>query len=84
MRGKKVEIVDIHHKESDLDLIIRLPDGSRALVAADLTDYQLSAEKGVSTRLSVLLDGAGLRQMANLINYLQWKRDPSGEDERAG
>jgi hypothetical protein len=65
-------------------LIIRLPDGSQALIAVGLTDYQTSAEKDVSTKPSALLDWAGLRQMANLVNHLQQKRITSGEDERIG
>ncbi len=69
----------MRHKKDEPDLIIRLPDGSQALIAVDLTDYRPLAKEDDATRPSVLLDWAGLRQMANLVARLK-QRAPSSEE----
>lgn len=77
-------LVGFRHKQGEPDLLIRLPDGSEALIAVDLTDYQASAEQKGSTKPSALLDWAGLRQMADLIAHFQQQRTPSDEDQPIG
>ncbi len=68
--GESVEIQRVIRGGVDPDLIIRLPDGLYAAIAASWTDY---AGSGAEVRLAdpPLLDLAGLRCLADLV--LRWR-----------
>ena len=66
---------------SDPDLIVRLPDGSHAAVAASSTDYAGPSTAPSLTAPPALLDLAGLRRLAELVAHLRTPGDP-GDDTR--
>ncbi len=53
------------------DVIVRLPDGSRAAIALSWTDYDNVAPPEQARTELPLLDLAGLRQAAQLIAHLR-------------
>jgi hypothetical protein len=79
--GESVEIQRVIRGGVDPDLIIRLPDGLYAAIAASWTDYN-----GPSAELPQadppLLDLVGLRRLAELVQH--WRtaesRSPSGAE----
>jgi len=69
LRGQRVEIVRVR-RGTDPDLIVRLADGRHIAIAASWTDYHGPAD--AETPLPIgLLDIAGLRQMAHLIECIR-------------
>lgn len=80
--GEAVEIQRVIRNGIDPDLIIRLPDGLYAAIAASWTDYNgTSAEPPPAD--PPLLDPVGLRRLADLVQ--QWQaaesRSPFGTEE---
>jgi hypothetical protein len=69
LRGQRVEIVRVR-RGTDPDLIIRLPDGRHIAIAASWTDYHGPADAETALPIG-LLDIAGLRQMARLIECIR-------------
>jgi hypothetical protein len=71
--GQQVEVIRVRRTGPEPDLIIRLPDGSHAAIAADLTNYAGETESEVQLENStpLLLDPDGLYQIAKLFDRLR-------------
>jgi hypothetical protein len=71
--GQQVEVIRVRRTGPEPDLIIRLPDGSHAAIAADLTNYAGETENEVQLENSppLLLDPDGLYQIAKLFDCLR-------------
>jgi Family of unknown function (DUF5372) len=72
LRGQQVEVIRIR-RGSDPDLIIRLPDGSHAAIAASSTDYATGSGHEIQPSISTppLLDLDGLFRIAQLFDQLR-------------
>jgi hypothetical protein len=71
LRGQRVEIIRVR-RGFDPDLVIRLPDGSHAAIAASSTDYAAAPTSEIqSENPTPLLDLDGLRQIARLFARLR-------------
>jgi hypothetical protein len=71
--GQQVEIIRIHHRGADPDLVVQFPDGLHAVIAMSWTDYatlQGFAFDPPSTPPH-LLDFDGLRQAVQLIDRIR-------------
>ena len=71
--GQQVEVIDLRRRADLglLDLIIQLPDGSHAAMAATSTDYVAAPEPEPPPGPVSLLDVVGLCQMLPLIAQLR-------------
>jgi hypothetical protein len=72
LRGQRVEVIYVR-RGSDPDLIIRLPDGSHAAIAASSTDYAAESNLEIQPENSMplLLDLDALCQIARLFAQLR-------------
>jgi hypothetical protein len=71
LRGKQVEIIRVR-RGLDPDLVIRLPDGFHAVIAASSTDYAAQPNLEIqSENPPPLLDLDGLCQIARLFAQLR-------------
>jgi len=66
LRGQRCEVIRVR-RGTPPDVILRLPDGSRAAIALSWTDYSTAAPPVQSHAEYPLLDLAGLRQAAQLV-----------------
>ena len=66
LRGQRCEVVRVR-RGTRPDVILRLPDGSRAAIALSWTDYSTAAPPVQSNAEYPLLELTGLRQAAQLI-----------------
>jgi len=70
LRGQRCEVIRVR-RGADPDVILRLPDGSRAAIALSWTDYGNVAPPEQSDSELPLLDLTGLRQAAQLIEQMR-------------
>src|SRR5262249_10041208 len=71
LRGQRVEIIRVR-RGLDPDLVIRLPDGFHAVIAASSTDYAAQPDLEIqSENPTPLLDLDGLCQIARLFAQLR-------------
>jgi hypothetical protein len=70
LRGQRCAVVRVR-RGSQPDVILRLPDGSRAAIALSWTDYDNGAPPEQPSAELPLLDLNGLRQAAQLIAHLR-------------
>ncbi len=82
LRGQQVEIIRIHHRGADPDLIIQFPDGLHAAIAMSWTDYITPQGLDLPSDPLHLLDFNGLRQTVQLINRIRQKGHCSTADDR--
>jgi hypothetical protein len=68
--GQKVALIRLR-RGINPDVIVRLPNGTHAAIAVDLTDYAGASGEGVELPPSSLLDLEGLRELARLITRLR-------------
>jgi len=66
LSGQKVALIRVR-RGINPDLIVRLPDGTHAAVAAGLTDYGGAPGEPAAPRPCSLLDLEGLRELARLV-----------------
>ena len=78
--GESVEIQRVIRGGVDPDLIIRLPDGLYAAIAASWTDYH-GARSELPQADPPLLDLTGVRRLAELVQ--QWRGAESRSPHRA-
>ena len=74
LRGQEVEVIRLRLRCGlDPDLIIRLPDGSHAAIAASSTDYGVGSAPDIQPSISTppLLDLDGLFRIAQLFAQLR-------------
>jgi hypothetical protein len=64
--GQRVQLIRVR-RGPDPDLIIRMPDGYHAAIAASLTDYAGACEASSSATVPTLLSIEGLWQIAQFI-----------------
>ena len=76
----QVEITRIR-RGADPDLIVKLPDGFHAAIAASWTDYA-GANLEIVPRPPPFLDLEGLRQMAQFVGQI--RQQESGSDKNYG
>jgi len=70
LRGQRGAVVRVR-RGTEPDVILRLPDGSRAAIALSWTDYGNAAPAEQPNAKLPLLDLTGLRQVAQLIEHLR-------------
>jgi hypothetical protein len=70
LRGQQCEVIRVR-RGTQPDVILRLPDGSRAAIALSWTDYRTAAPPGQSNAEYPLLDLNGLRHAAQLIAHMR-------------
>ena len=70
LRGQRCVVVRVR-RGTQPDVIVRLPDGSRAALALSWTDYKQTGPTEPSPTELPLLDLNGLRHMAQLIAQLR-------------
>jgi hypothetical protein len=71
LSGQKVAVIRIR-RGCTPDVIVRLPDGTHAALAVDLTDYgRTSGESSTEPLPSSRLDLQGLRTLAQFIAQLR-------------
>jgi hypothetical protein len=70
LRGQRCEVVRVR-RGTQPDVILRLPDGSRAAIALSWTDYGNAAPHEQPESELPLLDLNGLRQAAQLIEHMR-------------
>jgi hypothetical protein len=71
---QQVEVIRLRLRQGlDPDLIIRLPDGSHAAIAASSTDYAVGSAPDIQPSISTppLLDLDGLFRIAQLFDQLR-------------
>jgi Family of unknown function (DUF5372) len=70
LRGQRCEVVRVR-RGANPDVVLRLPDGSRAAIALSWTDYDNAAPPEQSKAELPLLDLDGLRRAAQLIAHMR-------------
>jgi hypothetical protein len=70
LRGQRCAVVRVR-RGTEPDVILRLPDGSRAAIALSWTDYGNAALPEQLASELPLLDLTGLRQAAQLIEQMR-------------
>ena len=82
LRGQQVEIIRIHHRGADPDLVIQYPDGLHAVIAMSWTDY--IAPQGLDPPFGPphLLDFNGLHQAVQLVDLIRKKGHCPTADDR--
>ena len=79
--GQQVEIIRIHHRGADPDLVVQFPDGLHAAIAMSWTDYVTPRGFELPSAPPHLLDFDGLRQAIQLIDRIRQEgRYPAAND----
>ena len=79
LHGQQAEVIRVR-RGLDPDLIIRLPDGCHAAIAASSTDYAGAPPEEPPPGPPPLLDLHGLWQIVQLLDHLQPQGDGPASD----